>query len=34
VRLETRDGREIAHLKIAVTRVPLNPERTLKSERY
>jgi hypothetical protein len=34
VRLETRDGREIAHLKIAVTTVPLNPERVLASELY
>jgi len=34
VRLETRDGREIAHLKIAVKSVPANPERTLVSERY
>jgi hypothetical protein len=34
VRLETHDGREIAHLSIAVTRVPANPSRTLVSERY
>jgi hypothetical protein len=34
VRLETHDGREIAHLAVAVTRVPPNPARTLVSERY
>lgn len=34
VRLETRDGREIAHLKIRVKSVPVNPERRLVSQRY
>jgi hypothetical protein len=34
VKLETRDGREIAHMKIAVTNVAANPERVLTSERY